>query len=1042
MVELSELSSNTAWLRFVFDAVWQSTFVGVVFWFLLTTVFRRPASRAWIALLGALLCAFVPVASLVARSAGYGLLSARAPVAKHDASTQNTRNAATRAVDSVTTEETPTRNRQSAPLSGMATIFNDDAAQIESLPLTDRDSNQTRRIRFTTFVVLCWAAASFVVAFRVLASGWKLRQLCRTSNTCSDPTILSAAAQAAERIGLKKTPDVRMTPVVGVPAVVAFGKSTLLIPDEARVSTRTDWLAVFCHELAHVRRRDGWALLAIELATTVLPWQPLSWILRRIYRQSAEEACDDWAVSTGSDPVDFAETLTVWSPSRSPKLLFGVLGDASEAKRRICRLLEKDFSPKPQIGFARLCCSAALAAGLAACLALLQVHEPAVIADDDSTSKVRVGGANAPGANDGILKIGEPPRLTHDSSLRDFAMSPDGKLIAYGTDSGVCIWDVQTGELVRTLENYQQRAAVVAISPDSKLLAFGNDQHGTVRLTDLRSGKELAEFNGLPGAKPSGWWRGSLAFSPSGTKLATGANDGHVRIFSVPSGKLLHDLEGHDQVVGSLCFSPDGATLVSGSHQTVRFWNPDRGEEIRTWDLGPQARLQSNAVAFSASGNFLAAATTDGLKLLHLQSETEVPLQVDAQQRQYGVAAVPSESTVITVSLGTESVVAAWDIVTGALVREYEGLPNRILKIAVTPDGKSIVTMSSMENRVRFWDIATGEERFAKTNGHAGAIHAIAFSKNDRLLATGGADRTVALWDTSTGTRQRVLSQNESEGWPRFIEFSPDAMTVAAGGGWDDRVRVWQTGTGKKIHELETGELALDARGLQLRRLQMILSALRYSPDGSTLYAVGSTTKGALRVRSWNLTTGNETLSNNWSNMASYLSEDADAQLIQAIDFSPSCEQLALAWSNGIHVLDTTTSERLKHLNGPGGRILSVRFSPDGRMLASWHYEHKTVIVWDVEKGEILKEITNAGPDHMWRVAFSPDGHRFGLLIAPPHEQASIRIWDVPSWDVAQERTIERKPSSLAFSSDHSRLAVGFADGAAEVWDLARLIAK
>ena len=101
-------------------------------------------------------------------------------------------------------------------------------------------------------------------------------------------------------------------PDIDTPALVSWGRPRLLIP--AGCEPRSDWFAIFCHEVAHLARRDGWSRLVVELATVALPWQPLLWLVRRDFRAACEEACDDWAIAAGTDPVEFASLLLDFVP--------------------------------------------------------------------------------------------------------------------------------------------------------------------------------------------------------------------------------------------------------------------------------------------------------------------------------------------------------------------------------------------------------------------------------------------------------------------------------------------------------------------------------------------------------------------------------------------------------------------------------------------------------------------------------------------------------------------------------------------------------
>jgi protein involved in polysaccharide export with SLBB domain len=182
---------------------------------------------------------------------------------------------------------------------------------------------------------------------RLLRGAWHTRRLLSESAPCLDTQVLEAASEAARRIGIE-TPNVRFSGGVSSPTVFAFGRGTLLLPTTQTTTQKIDALpAVFCHELGHIRRRDGWNRLAIEVAVVLLPWQPLMWLLRREFLHHAEEACDDWAVAAGADPVALASILADFVPS-IPRPHLGAAIMTTDAKTRILRLLALRETPRPR----------------------------------------------------------------------------------------------------------------------------------------------------------------------------------------------------------------------------------------------------------------------------------------------------------------------------------------------------------------------------------------------------------------------------------------------------------------------------------------------------------------------------------------------------------------------------------------------------------------------------------------------------------------------------------------------------------------------
>jgi WD40 repeat protein len=136
------------------------------------------------------------------------------------------------------------------------------------------------------------------------------------------------------------------------------------------------------------------------------------------------------------------------------------------------------------------------------------------------------------------------------------------------------LWDTETEKEIFVLRGHSDGVESVAFSPDGKTLASGAGDY-TVRLWNADTGKKIYIFRG------HSRYIDSVAFSPDGTTLALGSSDNTVRLWSVATGKEIAVLKGHSSDVRSVAFSPDGETLASGSGKvpsirgdnTIRLWN-------------------------------------------------------------------------------------------------------------------------------------------------------------------------------------------------------------------------------------------------------------------------------------------------------------------------------------------------------------------------------------------------------------------------------------------------------------------------------------
>jgi WD40 repeat protein len=211
-------------------------------------------------------------------------------------------------------------------------------------------------------------------------------------------------------------------------------------------------------------------------------------------------------------------------------------------------------------------------------------------------------------------------------AVRGLAISPDGKVLASvspdgqkgekDTEFGIILWDLATGQKLRTLPQPPSILGTTALSflPDGKRLLAGQDR--TVRVWDVTTAAE-GKKNELRGLVRS---LGSMALHPDGRRLATGVFEPRIRIWNTETWDQVLAWEAHDEQPpprrGVVCvgYSPDGKLILSGGMDgMVCVWEASSGRRLLQLDAGGEsARGWVTGVAMTADGGTLAASQFDG----------------------------------------------------------------------------------------------------------------------------------------------------------------------------------------------------------------------------------------------------------------------------------------------------------------------------------------------------------------------------------------------------------------------------------------------
>ncbi len=532
------------------------------------------------------------------------------------------------------------------------------------------------------------------------------------------------------------------------------------------------------------------------------------------------------------------------------------------------------------------------------------------------------------------------------SQVNSVAFSPDGTVLASAQDNTVKLWDVVTSEQIAIFSSHTAGVYSVVFSPDGTTLAAGGYQ--TVELWDVVKGRNVFYWEGEAGQVV---FPNAVSFSQDGATLASGFQDGTVKLWDVATGTDIGTLSGHTNLVTSVAFSPDGTTLASGGADgAVRLWDVVTKEQgaIFSGNAGVV-----NSVAFTFDGTTLATGYGWGSGAVKLW-EVSTGIPTATFEGHGGVNSVTFSPDGTTLAMSSREVQWA-DMATGNVFTSF-GHTKVGISVAFSPDGITLAS-GAADGSLRLWDGATGAPN-ALLPGHPRGISSLVFSPDGMTLASGGGDGTAKLWDLATGTHVASLPSNAN--WVTSVAYSPDGMTLASGA-VDGTVVLWDVTTAESIGTLS---------GHSNR-----ITSLTISPLGTLL--ASASIDGMIKL--WDVASREA------------IGDLSGSYWITSVVFSPDGTMLASGAEFGTKVWDVATREQLATLTSS---FTSVVFSPDGNILALGTWPN--VQLWDVATREQLATLEGHTSStyplyHPTYLAFSPEGS----TLASGSEDGTILLWDV-----------------------------------------------
>jgi WD40 repeat protein len=361
--------------------------------------------------------------------------------------------------------------------------------------------------------------------------------------------------------------------------------------------------------------------------------------------------------------------------------------------------------------------------------------------------------------------------------------------------------------------------------------------------------------------------------------------------------------------------------------------------------------------------------------------------------------------------------VEVWPVDNPAAVRAFKGHGANLNGARISPDGSRIASWGA-DSTVRIWNSRSGE--CERVIGLTTSVTDLRWAADETHLACTDRDGSVLL--LRIGQPDSLLLTGH-QGFVFHAVFSPDGSLLASGG-WNEEVRLWDARTGAL--------LSLVTRPTSALRTPDIVA---FSPDGLTLVVEGS----AWDIPTLLSEPGNPEAARRNDRAAQYAGDGWTRLATGVRRVSHAGGQLnalsrdgavaaAFAFKGPLMISDPDGKLRLT-IEGIAEPRRTVALDARG-LLAATADSNKIIKIWDLRTGSMIRQL-EPQPLHVYSMDFSPDGTR----LASAGDDSTIVIWETDTWSrLAELRGHTQYVSSVSFSPDGSRLASASGDGTIRIW--------